>query len=628
MILMLLALSADLREARAFLPINPALTNQCDDIVPGEIIVQFKQERLQSQSSKARGYLKQVSQYRKAKALGYIKSKLKSFNIKSFDSALDIENSDGLYGREVIQSKKILDRRVYINESSLTNNLTDIYVMVIETVPNILIDWVKKPGDNKLDCASIMNLIKELEKDSNIVLVEPNYKLSIQSLSNDAEVATSISDWSFTYDALWGLERIKADQAWGKTQGQDAIVAVIDTGVDYNHPDLWDNIWVNPGIIGDRNRDGRIDLDDADVNSNGIIESKELLPGMLGYDFADADYNAFDDTFGHGTHVSGIIAAKANNNRGIVGSAPRARIMPIKIFNSNGKTSVRILAKAVMYAANMGADVANMSITGSQYSKLLAKIFATISSDMISVAAAGNSGKDISGISSTSLSYPGNYAEVISVAASTEEDTKAGFSNYGFNIDLVAPGGSVNGKPNILSTDRTSSGYKVRAGTSMAAPYVTALVALLRSQNSNLKLDDVRNIMRLSAKKISSTDNLGAGLIQADKALQIKNNIPRTSLKILEYQYPALNEITGIISIQGSIIGSDIVSYEISIASGTNPSSWDLIAHYDTNFMKKGVLHRAYDTHGHTNGIYTLRLTAKNSHGETSYDDALIKIAN
>ena len=124
MILILLALSADCREARAFLPISPALTTQCDDIVPGEIIVQFKQERLQYQSGKARGYLKQVTQYRKARASGHIKSKLKNFNIKSFESALDIENSDELYGREVIQAKKVLDRRAYIDELSLTNSLS------------------------------------------------------------------------------------------------------------------------------------------------------------------------------------------------------------------------------------------------------------------------------------------------------------------------------------------------------------------------------------------------------------------------------------------------------------------------------------------------------------------------
>ncbi len=629
MILMLLALSVDIKEARAFLPANATLTNQCDDIVPGEIIIQFKQERLQYQSSKARGYLKQVTQYRKARASGHLKTKLKNFNIKSLTSALDIESSEEIYGREVIQAKKVLDRRAYIDELSLANSLTDVYLMSLETVPNPLLDWTKaKKIDNKPDCVSLMNVIKELKNDPNIALVEPNYKLTLQSLSGDAEVAASISDWNFSYDALWGLERIRAQQAWTKTQGQDVVVAVIDTGIDYNHKDLWDNVWVNPGVIGDRNRDGRIDLDDADINSNHILEDKEILPGMIGYDFADADYNTFDDKIGHGTHVSGIIAAKANNNQGIVGSAPRARIMPIKIFDSGGNTSVQTLSKAVLYAAKMGADVANMSITGTQYSQLLAKVFTTTSSNMISVAAAGNSAKDVSGISSSSLAYPANFPEVISVAASTDADTKASFSNYGFTIDVVAPGGSANGKPNILSTDRTSSGYKVRAGTSMAAPYVTGLVALLKSQNPHLKLDDVRNIIRLSAKKLSTSYNLGAGLIQADKAMLIKNSIPRTSLKILEYQYPALNETSGIISIQGSVIGSDIVSYELSIASGTNPTDWDLIAHYNTNFMKKGVLHRAYDTHDHANGIYTLRLAAKNSQGDISYDDALIKIVN
>ncbi len=629
------SLLSDLRIVRVFLPAANAASspvNKCDDMVPGEIIIQYKHEKLEPQSVRARGYLKQVSHYRKSKAASYFKNKLKNYTVKSFESALDIESSEDLYGKEVIQEKKALKRRAYIDEASIINNLNNIYMLKIENAPNPLLDWTKAKkasGDvNKPDCASMLNLIKELKKDPNVLLVEPNYKFSIQDLANDAAAAGEISDWNFDYNALWGLQRVKADQVWSKTQGQDVIVAVLDTGVDYNHPDLWENIWVNPGVMGDRNRDGRVDLSDADTNSNGIIEDKEILAGMIGYDFANNDNNTFDDRIGHGTHVSGIIAAKANNSKGIVGAAPRARILPVKIFDISGNTNEQILSKAILYAAKMGADVANMSITGSQYSQLIDKVFKTVSSDMVCIAAAGNSFKDVSGTTSSSLAYPANYAQVISVAATTEKDTKASFSNHGFTIDIAAPGGSSSGAPNILSSDRTLTRYKVRAGTSMATPYVSAVAALIKSQHASYTTEDVKNIIRASALKLDTGYNLGAGLLQMDKAMQMKSALPRAALTMTQYQYPALSQTSGIISIQGSITGAEIASYDIYIGTGTNPKTWDLIAHYDTTFMKKGLLHRAYDTHAKPNGVYVLRLAVKNTRGEIAYDDALIKIAN
>ena len=280
------------------------------------------------------------------------------------------------------------------------------------------------------------------------------------------------------YSNQWGLSKIDVQAAWEKTTGTNTIiVAVIDTGVDYTHPDL-----------------------------------SVAVDSTTGYDFINDDNDAIDDN-DHGTHVAGIIAAATNNGIGIAGVAggwgavPGIKIMPIKILDAGGSAAVSYISTAVIRAANAGARVINMSLGDTQ----LPPVYSSTEYDAckyaydkgcVVVAASGN-GYDSNGdgIIDTSgmepVSYPAAYDIVIAVGATDSSDKRASFSNYGDDLDIVAPGTS------IRSTIR-SSDYADMSGTSMATPFVSGVVSLILSKDPSLTPADVYT------KLVESADGVGA----------------------------------------------------------------------------------------------------------------------
>ncbi|HLB95707.1 MAG TPA: S8 family serine peptidase [Patescibacteria group bacterium] len=313
----------------------------------------------------------------------------------------------------------------------------------------------------------VLETVEKIKKDADIEYAQPNYNYELLStplpdvryLPNDyylkdgndfrqgslwqhfPEYAPLIPDQD--YPDLWGLEKTQAVQAWNnfdsnhnglinpneKVPGEGVTVAVVDTGLDYNHPDIGD-IWHNPGEIPANGRD-----DDG----NGLIDD------YTGYDFSGNSIavppdNDVMDQIGHGTHVSGTIAAKGNNEIGIIGMAPGATIMPVKVFPN---AQSWILAKGVRYAASMGADILNNSWGfGSRNPSdptIEAAIDDAYSLGSTLVFAAGNANDDISYFS------PQNHPSVIDVAASDHNDNRTGFSQYGAKIDVAAPGGDFRG---------------------------------------------------------------------------------------------------------------------------------------------------------------------------------------
>ena len=284
-----------------------------------------------------------------------------------------------------------------------------------------------------------------------VVYAEPNYRLQLkaQLIPNDP-----------LYNSLYGMNNIKAYQAWATTTGNpNTIVAVIDTGVDYNHPDLSANIWTNPGEIPGNH------LDD---DHNGFVDD------VHGYDFINGDGDPMDD-HGHGTHVSGTIAAVGDNGIGVVGVNWTAKIMALKFLDSAGSGTTADAIAALNYAVANGATISNNSYSGSVYSQAFVDaITAAKSAGHIFVAAAGNDGLNIDNAPAYPASF--NLDNVISVAATNSTDNLAGFSNYGLNsVDVAAPGVS------ILST--VPGGYAYLSGTSMATPHVAGVVALVRGQH-------------------------------------------------------------------------------------------------------------------------------------------------
>ena len=285
------------------------------------------------------------------------------------------------------------------------------------------------------------------------------------------------------FGRLWGLESSRAPHAWSCVRASPVIVAVIDSGVDYNHPDLRDNMWRNPGEIAG---DGR------DNDRNGVVDD------AFGFNALTGGGDPMDD-HGHGTHCAGIIGAVGDNRTGVTGVNWAVKIMAVKVFDAEGNTNVNAIIKGIDYARQHGARVANASFAGSVRSQLQRNALARAeAAGMIFVTAAGNEGED----NDTSPQFPASFADprdrdgalgnVISVGSLSAGESLSSFSNFGANsVQLVAPGGA-GGKVasgNILSTvsaknsgdfgASTDPGYGYAAGTSMATPHVSGAVALV-----------------------------------------------------------------------------------------------------------------------------------------------------
>ncbi len=309
--------------------------------------------------------------------------------------------------------------------------------------------------------------LARLRRDPRVRYAEPNFVVR-------ADSAGVLPD-DPAFDQLWGLDNsgqvvnfipgtpdadIDAREAWGVTTGSpNVVVAVVDTGIDYGHPDLAANQWINPGENCAGCRSNGVDDD-----GNGYVDD------WHGWDFANGDNDPLDDN-GHGTHVAGTIGAVGNNGTGVTGVNWTTRLMALKFIGANGSGSVADAVSAILYASANGARVLNNSWGGDEFSQaLLDAIRVADGSGSLFVAAAGNSFTD----TDTAPNYPSSYdvPNLISVAATDNLDLRAWFSNYGRrSVDLGAPGVS------IYSTWPGNS-YRYLDGTSMAAPHVAGAAAL------------------------------------------------------------------------------------------------------------------------------------------------------
>lgn len=252
------------------------------------------------------------------------------------------------------------------------------------------------------------------------------------------------------YSSQWAFEKTGALAAWQSSHGAGMLLAVLDSGVDFQHVDLMNK--------------ARRDLD---------------------WDFVNDDDDAQDD-FGHGTHVSGIAAATTNNGEGVVGVGWDAEILPLKVLDEDGHGSISDVIAAIYYATDAGADIINMSFNTSadyplyciQMPALLAALEYAYQHDVLIVASAGNNGID------AAQTAPANCPYVLTVAATTSTDSVAFFSNYGEAVDVAAPGAS------IYSTFLGNT-YRVKSGTSMAAPFVAGVASLVWSRHPDYTPDAV-----------------------------------------------------------------------------------------------------------------------------------------
>jgi subtilisin family serine protease len=328
------------------------------------------------------------------------------------------------------------------------------------------------------------SVARALAADDAVAFVEPNYVLEASRLPND-----------LLFSHLWALRNtgqlggrvgsdINASAAWDVTIGGDVTVAVVDTGIDYGHPDLQDNIWVNPA-------DPANGVDD---DRNGFIDD------VHGIDLFHGDGDPSDDA-GHGTHVAGIIGAEGDNGLGTVGVDWRVHLMALKFLDRDGSGNTADAAEAIDYAVQHGARVINASWGGPSYSLALYRAIEEADANgVLVVAAAGNDGDD----SDVSPEYPAAFdlPNVVSVAATDMGDQLSDFSNYGSRtVDLAAPGDEIYSTvPRAIDPN----GYAPYSGTSMAAPFVSGAAALYLSHTPAALVGQVREALLQSARPLPS----------------------------------------------------------------------------------------------------------------------------
>ena len=351
------------------------------------------------------------------------------------------------------------------------------------------------------DDSKLLETMQLISQRKDVIFVEPNY----------AVIANEIPDDAF-FSQLWGLNNlgqtggiidadIDAVETWNTTTGsRDVVVAIIDSGIDYTHPDLAANMWMNEGEISNNG---------IDDDNNGYVDD------IYGYDFANNDGDPFDDS-NHGTHVAGTIGAAGNNGIGVVGVSHQVSLMGIKFLGANGFGSTSDAAEGIIYAVDNGAMILNNSWGGGGFSETLrAAIEYAHQNDVLFLAAAGNSGTN----NDISPSYPASYEvdNVISVAATNHNDQLAAFSQYGSqSVDLGAPG------VDILSSV-PGNAYTSFNGTSMATPHVSGVAALLKAHAPNLSNLEIKQILFDSIDPIPSLQSttVTGGRLNSNEALKL-----------------------------------------------------------------------------------------------------------
>jgi subtilisin family serine protease len=365
-------------------------------------------------------------------------------------------------------------------------------------------------------------VLKRYKKDKNVEYAEPNFIYRSSIIPSDTH-----------FEKQWYLKKINAVQAWDTIRESPEItIAILDSGVQIDHPDLRDNIWRNK----------------KEIPNNGIDDDKNgYIDDVNGWDFTvnNNDPNPkFEDGYTpdgitHGTVVAGIAAASGNNAAGISGVTWKAKIMPLRVLNSKGEGDTRGVIRAIDYAVSQGADIINFSFVGFGYSQSMeAAIRRANEAGVIIVAAAGNEGNngkehDLDHNPMYPVCHDGAYGEnmVVGVAATDALDQKAVFSGYGYKcVDISAPGISIFStsvyQPDKKYADVPFSKYYdgYWAGTSMAVPMVSGAIALVKAANPSLSGNEVVNIIKESSRNIYQLNpdflgQLGRGRLDVQAAV-------------------------------------------------------------------------------------------------------------
>jgi len=460
--------------------------------------------------------------------------------------------------------------------------------------------------EKKLNFEELKNLVNIK---SEIIYVQPNYINKMLSVTpNDPK-----------YYKQWGLEAIRANKAWDIEKGNEQVViGLIDSGVDYNHPDLVNNIWINPDEIPDNG---------IDDDNNGFIDDWQ------GWDFTDTemldalgdcrerDDDPMDD-LGHGTHCAGIISAQTNNNLGVAGVTWFCKLMNIRAgfrTTAGGFLEDDDVSSAILYAADNGAQIISISWGDTQLAPVIRDVCQyAFDMGVVIIASAGNE-------AGAGLLYPAALNNIISATAVDEDLSLCSFSSYGEGIDLCAPG------LNITST-YLNNDYKEESGTSMSAPFVSGAVALLLSQNPLLTNDETYNLLQNSCDDLGDIgyDNqFGYGIINIEKLLI---NSTKSNQIEAEISSPKYNDgFHQNFPIIGNAYCPEFFHYSVTFTDKPNPeeNDWlDIVTHNPTPYYYDTLVFddtlAFFNTEGIADSTYYLRLSVKDINGNNFVD--IIKV--
>lgn len=419
----------------------------------------------------------------------------------------------------------------------------------------------------------------------------------------------------------WGLQAVSAESAWQKATGKGVIVGVVDTGIDFYHEDLKHKLWINSAE--DINHNGTFepwpdtvkingvsgDLDGIDQDGNGFPDD------VIGYDFVNqsilgtGDWSFRDaipyDENGHGTNVSGVIAAERGNGLGVVGVAYDAKIMTLRAFDATGNSEDADVASAIVYGAMNGANVMNMSFGDVYFSPIVQDaLHFAYSMGVVLVASSGNDG-------GTDRHFPSNYNEVIAVGATMPDDKLWFRTVNGSLLDLTAPG------VNIFTTVRGDS-YGAATGTSLSSPFVSAVAALVKQIHHDYSPEEIRGVLQATCDDLGAKGwdiEFGAGRLNAFFAV----NSPSATLcelisPVNEQEFRTKSKI----SVLGSAISPIFSSYQLFYGKGKEPNEWVTITQPVLSQKIRDTLGSfdAFATAGDTLE-FTLRLILTETNGKT-----------
>ncbi len=426
--------------------------------------------------------------------------------------------------------------------------------------------------------------------------------------------------WGQSYPDQWALKRVgfdeSQDSAWRLVGDHTSpvIIAVIDTGLDWNHADIsWNNIWSNPNEIPENG---------IDDDSNGYIDD------VIGWDFYASGNKPWDHD-GHGTFVTGIITAASDNGIGITGINPYARIMVLKALNNFGHSRASYLAEALVYAADNGARIVNLSVGGKGLTPVEREaVEYSIKKGVLIVVAAGNEAVQTEEFGIAGL------PQVITVATTGLSDQHEIFSNWGMSVDLAAPGIDVlslrarhtdfmAGIPEIeyqpgaayVGADKR---YYRASGTSFSAPIVTGIASLLLADKPALTNEEVYRILTQSANDIDPPgldQYTGFGLVDARSALKADPRFFITA-SIDDVQI-VVSENGQAVEITGSTLADSFAHAELYLGLGESPENWHSVATRLSNPVDNDVLGRIPAAAFAGGPVWVLRLVTTHRNGQT-----------